>query len=80
MISALLLLKLISSNNRLTSIQLEDVNMKKNYEEPIFNIARFTLKDALLAPSGGGDPEGGIGTDGDSSGSGGDKDPGDILG
>lgn len=55
--------------------------MKKNYEEPIFNIARFTLKDALLAPSGGGgDPEGGIGTDGDSSGSGGDKDPGDILG
>lgn len=53
--------------------------MKKNYEEPIFNIARFTLKDALLAPSGG-DPEGGIGTDGDSSGSGGDKDMGDILG
>lgn len=78
MISALLLLKLISSNNRLTSIQLEDVNMKKNYEEPIFNIARFTLKDALLAQSG--DPEGSIGTDGDSSGSGGDKDPGDILG
>lgn len=48
--------------------------MKKNYEEPIFNIARFTLKDALLAQSG--DPEGSMGTDGDRD----DKDPADILG
>lgn len=50
--------------------------MKKIYEEPIFNIARFTLKDALLAPSG--EPEGSMGTDGDSSGS--DNDPAGSLG
>ena len=46
--------------------------MKKFYEEPVLNIARFTLKDALLKES----DESQIGVDGDD----GDKDPGDILG
>lgn len=55
--------------------------MKKNYEEPMFNIARFTLKDALLAPSGGSgdsEDESDVKTDGNDSSSG--LDPDDILG